>query len=166
MLAGNRYGVPVAEVAQIIRHEHVQPAPSALPSIAGVVNLRGEILPVLDPRVDSGGRPLAAEARPGGRPLTAEARPGARAKEAPVGVTARDRRRILVVRLAGRTCGIAVDEVHEIVDVEDSWITPGGGPVEAPLRVTAEVRVGPTVMYLPDLSALLDPSLARQEPAE
>ena len=162
-LAGNRYGVPVSEVAQIIRHEHVQPAPSALPMIEGVVNLRGEVVPVLDPRA----RPDDHSSRRA--PLGAD-RGSAVARG---GLSARDRRRIVVVRLAGRTCGIAVDEVHEIVDVEESGITPAAaveassGPdaVESPLRITAQVRVGSMVMYLPDLTALLDPSLALLDPA-
>ncbi len=156
MLGGSRYGVPVADVARIVRHEGVQTVPSAPPAVEGVVTLAGEVVPVLDMR-----------SRPGQRVVE---RPGLRG-----GPPAADRRRIVVLRVGSRTCGLTVDEVHEIVDVDEPSIEaecPGAATQEPPagesprLPVKGTAAIGTSVMLLPDLAALLDLGRMPTEPPE
>jgi purine-binding chemotaxis protein CheW len=95
MLGGGSYCVPVDQVVQILRNENILRIPKAPPFVVGVVNLRGDVLPVVDLRM----------------------RLGLQAEEA-----AR-RRRIVVVQLGKRAYGMLVDEVREIVDLEEGAVT-------------------------------------------
>ncbi|GMA49017.1 chemotaxis protein CheW [Alicyclobacillus contaminans] len=49
-LAGEKYGVPVAQVESIERVMEITRVPRTLPFIKGVVNLRGQVVPVIDLR--------------------------------------------------------------------------------------------------------------------
>lgn len=49
-VAGQRYGLPAADVRELLRAVTVVPLPKAPAIIAGVINLRGRIVPVLDIR--------------------------------------------------------------------------------------------------------------------
>jgi len=47
---GQRYGFPAAGVREVLQAVTVTPLPSAPPIVEGVVDVRGEVLPVLDVR--------------------------------------------------------------------------------------------------------------------
>jgi purine-binding chemotaxis protein CheW len=49
-LGGQRYGVPVAAVREVVRAVTIVPLPRAPAVIEGIVNFRGTIVPVLDVR--------------------------------------------------------------------------------------------------------------------
>ena len=49
-LGGGDYGVALARVEEVLRPLPVTRLPLAPPALAGLVNLRGRILPVIDPR--------------------------------------------------------------------------------------------------------------------
>jgi chemotaxis signal transduction protein len=104
-IGGVRWCLPVADVVQIVRHENVHDLPHAQASVAGVITLHSDVVPVVDLR----GR-LAGE-----RPSE--------------GVVGDKKRRILVVRLDGRPYGILVDEVRELVDLEDGPDADPGMPL-------------------------------------
>ena len=56
-LAGRDYGVELARVQEVLRPQPVTRLPLSPPAIAGLINLRGRIVPVVDPlRVLGGGR--------------------------------------------------------------------------------------------------------------
>lgn len=153
-LAGARYGVSVADVAQIVRHERVQRVPRALSCVEGVITLRGEVVPVLDLRVRLGAPALAAQRRAETSAPQAVV-PGS--TSTPASGERASRRRILVVRHAGRTCGLAVDEVHELVDVDESAIEPlPAEGAERPAFVRAVAQSGGGALLLPELAAILD----------
>jgi len=103
-IGGSRWCLPVAEVVQIVRHENVHDLPHAQASVAGVITLHSDVVPVVDLRE---------------RLATGGGADGAAVSE--------KKRRILVVRLGGRTYGILVDEVRELVDLEEGRGT-GAGP--------------------------------------
>jgi purine-binding chemotaxis protein CheW len=44
------YAIPLTEVSQIIRHENVTDVPTALPYVEGVINIGGEVIPVVNLR--------------------------------------------------------------------------------------------------------------------
>lgn len=47
-LAEEEYGIPIDKVESIIRRETLTPVPYAPPSMVGVINQRGRIVPVID----------------------------------------------------------------------------------------------------------------------
>lgn len=49
-VAGQRYGLPTADVRELVRAVTITPLPNAPAVIEGVVNVRGRVLPVLDIR--------------------------------------------------------------------------------------------------------------------
>ena len=54
---GGSYGVDVARVQEVLRPQTVTPVPLAPPEVAGLINLRGEIVTALDLRVRLGAAP-------------------------------------------------------------------------------------------------------------
>lgn len=54
------YAVPMENVQQVMRHPQVTKVPLAPPGLIGVVNVRGEILPLLDTGVLTGSGRLTA----------------------------------------------------------------------------------------------------------
>ncbi len=95
VLGGESYCVPVDQVLQILRSESILRIPKAPPFVVGVVNLRGDVIPVVD----------------------LHTRLGLRAEEA------LRRRRVVVVQVGRRGYGMLVDEVKEIVDLEEGAVT-------------------------------------------
>lgn len=49
-LASEFYGVEIAAVREIIRMQSITPVPGAPPFVEGIINLRGQVIPVLDLR--------------------------------------------------------------------------------------------------------------------
>jgi len=127
-IGGFRWCLPVASVAQIVRHENVHDLPHTEPPVAGVITLHGDVVPVLDLH-----ERLAA-AGDGGAPTTEK------------------RRRILVVRRDGRQYGIQVDEVRELVDLDEEPAEAAGLPAFAAGRAS---RGGESLPIL-DLARAMD----------
>jgi purine-binding chemotaxis protein CheW len=50
-LSGSDYGVELSRVREVLRPQPVTRLPLAPPAIAGLMNLRGRIVPVVDPRI-------------------------------------------------------------------------------------------------------------------
>jgi purine-binding chemotaxis protein CheW len=99
------YVIDLRRIREIVRPQPVMPVPRAPECLAGVMDLRGEVLPVVDVR-----RRLGLSPRAGGRP------------------------KVLVVNVAGRVLGLVVDAVVEVVRLRRSAIGPpppllaAGGP--------------------------------------
>jgi len=115
LLGTDHYCVPVDEVLQIVRPEGIMEAPQAAPFVTGVINIRGDVVPVVDLKrrlgtdgAQGGNEPQDA---PGGRPPEAQSRAVSRAAS---------RARVVVVRSNNRLCGLEVDDVREIVAIEES----------------------------------------------
>ena len=102
-LAAGRYCIPVDQVLQIIRLENLLPIPKPPPYVEGVINIRGEIIPVINLR-------QRLEIEPGEKGVAKDPEPR--------------RRRVIVTRLGSRSYGLGVDEVREIVDINEEDITP------------------------------------------
>ena len=101
-LVGGRYCIPVDQVLQILRPEDLIEIPKPPPYVEGVINLRGDIIPVVSLRtrmdVTDGGHD------PGGRPD-------------------QRKQRVVIVRVEGKQYGLDVDEVREIVEIDEEGIT-------------------------------------------
>jgi len=100
-----RYCVPVDQVIQIVRPEGVLRVPTAPGFVTGVINLRGDVVPVVDLTKRLG--------MPGETALP------------PAGGRNAARARIVVTTVGSRSCGLAVDEVREIVDIDESEESDG-----------------------------------------
>ncbi len=53
-VAGSDYGLPILKVREILSYEGSTPVPGTPPSIRGVVNVRGSVVPVVDLAVKFG----------------------------------------------------------------------------------------------------------------
>ncbi|PKQ29882.1 MAG: chemotaxis protein CheW [Actinobacteria bacterium HGW-Actinobacteria-10] len=95
-LGSEEYGLSIDRVRGIIRYEEATPVPRAPESVMGVVNLRGNVLPVID------------LCRRLGRSAF-EPSPTAR---------------IIVAEGEGGTVGLAVDEANEVSGISASTIMP------------------------------------------
>jgi purine-binding chemotaxis protein CheW len=89
------YVIDLRRIREIVQPLPIVPVPRAPEFVDGVVNLRGEVLPVVDVR-----KRLGLTPRPGGRP------------------------KVLVVDVAGRILGLVVDGVTEVVRLPRSDIGP------------------------------------------
>jgi purine-binding chemotaxis protein CheW len=108
-VAGERYGLPVERVHEIVRSIAVTPLPGADQAFSGVINLRGRIIPVMDLR----------------RRLGLTDAPATRLS------------RIVVAEAAGVQVGIVVDAVYEVLRIPAASIEPA--PVLAASAATDHV---------------------------
>jgi purine-binding chemotaxis protein CheW len=96
LLGATGFCIPVDQVLQIVRRENVLGIPKAPHFVTGVINLRGDVVPVIDLHARLGIPDV------GGR-----------------------RKRILVVGLGTRSYGLMVDEVMGIVEAAEDEIVEG-----------------------------------------
>jgi purine-binding chemotaxis protein CheW len=141
-----RYALPLAWIAQVLRFENVTPVPMAPSFVEGILNLGGEVVPVLNLRLRFGlerGQPTR-------------------------------RNRVLVAERDGAKHGLLVDGVKEILELEDTSILTGGPPL-AGLRAEmiagiAKVRESLVIILdggrLLEADAPLRATAGREPPAE
>ncbi len=91
-----RYGVPIEHVHEIIRMQEVTRIPRAPAFVEGVINLRGQVIPVIDLRKRFG--------------LPHAERNGAA--------------RIVVVEMNGSRVGVVVDAVLEVLRLPNNSVVP------------------------------------------
>ena len=58
-IAGQLFGVPIGDVQDVFKPQRLTPVPLAHPDVAGVLNLRGRIVTMIDCRRHLGGPPRA-----------------------------------------------------------------------------------------------------------
>lgn len=95
-LAGETYAVDIHQVREIIRVPQITKVPRTPEFVEGVINLRGNVIPVLDLRKRFGlgeGDDTSA-------------------------------RRIIVVEMEERTIGMVVDAVSEVLRIDETLIDP------------------------------------------
>ena len=95
-LAQEEYGIEITKVQEIILMGEITRVPQTPPYIKGLINLRSTVIPIVDLRTRFG---LAEQ-------------------------DATDETRIMVVNVAGKTIGIIVDAVSEVLRVTPDQIAP------------------------------------------
>lgn len=105
-LAGARYGVDVLRVQEALRFQARTPVPLAPAGIAGLVNLRGQVVMTVDLRPRLGLAPLASDAEP----------------------------MMFVVQVDGEPISLLVDEIGDVIDVEESQFETPPDTLPAALR--------------------------------
>lgn len=103
------YGLPILAVQEVLRDTDIEPVPGASQQVLGVLNLRGNVVTVLDLRVRLGLPPT---------PATADSR-------------------IVIVEHAGESFGLSVDRVADVRKVIDGAIkhAPDIGAATTAVRV-------------------------------
>lgn len=89
---GSLFGVDVVRVQEALRWQARTKVPQAPTAIAGLVNLRGQVVLTVDLRVALGLPPLAEDAEP----------------------------MMVVVRVDGEPVSLLVDEIGDVIDVSDA----------------------------------------------
>ncbi|MGY1715572.1 chemotaxis protein CheW [Geodermatophilus nigrescens] len=89
-LDGDLYGVEVEHVQEVLRSQKLTRVPLAPPAVAGLINLRGQVVTAIELRERLGRRP---------RPADTDAV-------------------VIVVRLHGEAVSLLVDSIADVVDVD------------------------------------------------
>jgi purine-binding chemotaxis protein CheW len=91
-IGADRYGIELTDVREVVPDPRPEPVPGAPPAVLGVVNLRGDVVPVIDTAQLLGLPPLAriafavvAECDAGLAGLATDAEPATAALEEPAG---------------------------------------------------------------------------------
>lgn len=100
------YGVEVSGVQEVLRGLPRTRVPLAPPAMAGLINLRGQVLPAVDLRVQ-----LELPSRVGD-----------------------DEPMLVVVRVAGEPLALLVDSIGAVVDVEQDQFEPPPDTLTGPVR--------------------------------
>jgi purine-binding chemotaxis protein CheW len=134
------FGVDILMVQEIIRLPTITPIPNAPPSIQGMINLRGKIIPVID---------LCKRLRmPGSKPVAADDR----------------RRRILIVEMSTHVTGFIVDSVSEVMKVPESEIEPAPHFVTSSIDaayIKGVIKLAERLIILLDFRRILKPQEER-----
>lgn len=92
---GQLFGLPITEIVQIAQMQEVIPLPEQVPYVKGMINLRSQIIPVIDIRLRFG----KDEAQ-----FT-------------------ERTCIIIAHVQGNDFGLIVDQVDEVTDIEAQQIS-------------------------------------------
>src|SRR5262249_16176326 len=121
------YGLPVANVVEIIRVVAFSPVPDPTPDLLGMINLRGRIIPVFD---------LCQSLQIGTRPLSL-------------------RMYIVIADVEDEAVGVVVDDVLEVVTVSDDQFQSSRA-IGASTFTAGFARVGAEMLTVLNLGPLLD----------
>jgi len=105
-LAGAHYGVDMLRVQEALRDQARTTVPLAAPSVAGLINLRGQVVLTIDLRTRLGLEPLGADLEP----------------------------MMVVVRVGGEPISLLVDDIGDVVDVEGRQLEAPPDTLPAALR--------------------------------
>ena len=133
------FGLPVEQVAEIIRVVAITPVPSPHPEVLGTINLRGAAVPILD---------LGVALGLGGSAVSL-------------------RMFVVIAEVEGETIGVLADDVEDVVAIDDSRVREsraynGEGTFAAAVATTHE-GVFTVVELIPLLDRLAARPAARDE---
>ncbi|MBT1450847.1 chemotaxis protein CheW [Glaciecola sp. XM2] len=128
-LAEETYGINVMQVQEVLRHTEIAPVPGAPDYVLGIINLRGNVVTVIDTR--------------------------ARFGLPPTEVT--DNTRIVIIESDEHVVGILVDSVAEVVYLRSSEIdsAPNVGTEESAKFIQGVSNRDNELLILVDLNKLL-----------
>jgi purine-binding chemotaxis protein CheW len=128
-LEDETYGMNVMQVQEVLREVEVAPVPGAPDYVLGIINLRGNVVSVIDARTRFGLQPKESD----------------------------DMSRIIVIEAQQQILGILVDSVAEVVDIDRDEIdtAPNVGNAETSKYIDGVVSRGEKLLILVDLNKLL-----------
>jgi len=138
-LEGEAYGINVMQVQEVLRVSEITPVPGSPSYILGIINLRGNVVTVLDTRMRFGLPPHETD----------------------------DASRVVIVESNGNVLGILVDSVAEVVYLRSSDIetAPNVGNDESSKYIQGVYSNEGNLLILVDVNKLLS-SNEWQEVAE
>jgi len=128
-LQDESYGINVMQVQEVLRVSEIAPVPGAPGYVLGIINLRGNVVTVIDTRSRFG---LPSAERD-------------------------DRSRILIIESAQQVVGMLVDGVAEVVELRHSEIDapPSVGSDEGARYIQGVASRGDDLLIVVDLNKLL-----------
>lgn len=128
-LEGENYGINVMQVQEVLRVSEITPVPGTPPYILGIINLRGNVVTVLDTRMRFGLPPYETD----------------------------DVSRVVIVEANGNVLGILVDSVAEVVYLRASEIetAPNVGNDESSKYIQGVYSNEGNLLILVDVNKLL-----------
>jgi len=123
------YGISVSEVHEVLRFSEIAPVPGAPSFVIGIINLRGNVVTVIDTRSRFGLTPKEVD----------------------------DKTRIIINEIEGQQVGILVDSVAEVVDIHSSDIEPAPnvGNEDTSRYIQGVTSLDGKLLIIIDLSKLL-----------
>ena len=123
------YGVNVMQVREVLRYTDIAPVPGAPSYVLGIINLRGNVVTVIDTRLRFGLPPSEVT----------------------------DNTRIMIIESGKNVVGILVDSVAEVADLNISDIddTPNVGTEESAKFISGVCNRKDDLLILIDLTKLL-----------
>jgi purine-binding chemotaxis protein CheW len=124
-----RFAVGLLSVSQVLRFENVTAVPLAPQFVEGIINLAGEVVPVINLRARLALPPVEPDPR----------------------------HRVLIAERGGRRYGLLVDKVREILELEDASIAPAASGIPGLKAEVLEgiAKVGEVLVLILDLERLL-----------
>lgn len=128
-LGGETYAINVMQVQEVLRVTEIAPVPGAPDFVLGIINLRGNVVTVMDAR-----KRIHLESR-----------------------EVDDDSRIVIIEAGNQVVGVLVDCVAEVLEVEDSEIEPAPnvGNDESSKYIQGVVNRDQALIILMDLDKLL-----------
>ncbi|CAI8932024.1 chemotaxis protein CheW [Methylocaldum szegediense] len=128
-LGDETYGINVMQVQEVLRVTEIAPVPGAPEYVVGIINLRGNVVTVIDTRKRFGLTPQEPD----------------------------DASRIVIIEAADQVIGILVDSVAEVVELRASEIesAPNIGNEESARYIQGVTSHGGRLLILVDLNQLL-----------
>ena len=123
------YGINVMQVQEVLRMTEIAPVPGAPDYVLGIINLRGNVVTVMDTRKRFGLMPTEMD----------------------------DQTRIIIVEAQGNVVGILVDSVAEVVYLRESEmeVAPNVGNDESAKYIQGVCSRDETLLILVDINKLL-----------
>ena len=137
-LDGALYGIEVSHVQEVLRTERVTPVPLAPAAVAGLINLRGQVVTAIELR-DRLGRPT----RPDDVDSVA-----------------------VVVRLQGEAVGLLVDSIDDVVRVRPADFEPPPETLQGETRslIRGAYKLEGELLLALDVRKVVDPSVTGRQP--
>ncbi len=128
-LEDETYGINVMQVQEVLRVSEIAPVPGAPDYVLGIINLRGNVVTVIDTRKRFGMPPGELD----------------------------DNSRVVIIESQGQIFGILVDSVAEVVELRGSEIdvAPNVGNEESSRYIQGVATVDSDLLILVDLNKLL-----------
>lgn len=128
-LGDETYGINVMQVQEVLRMTEIAPVPGAPHYVLGIINLRGNVVTVLDTRTRFGLEPRETD----------------------------DATRIVIIETDGHIVGILVDSVAEVVNLRASEIetAPNVGNSESSRYIQGVYSRDGDILILVDVNKLL-----------
>lgn len=128
-LEDEKYGVPVEQVKEVLRYTEITPVPGAPDYVLGIINLRGNVVTVLDTR-----KRFALQA-----------------------FEITDATRIVIIEVDNQVIGILVDSVSEVMRLNSEEIetAPNVGNDESSRYIQGVASRNGNLLILVDINKLL-----------